>query len=543
MEALIGKKEPTKVKVKVQVHRFHAYVRIGLGGRLAPSTYISTTQACSVGPISTSPPLVNMSGQPTITYLDAFGKRMGVTFMVQSSALSAIAVTSLLGYMAYRQLRRLHVNWFKKGQRYLMQVPDAADSSFLVNLMFAEMLQAIGGLLNLRWVIEGKVTEGSLCTAQGMLKQMGNVGIALTPQLIAAHTFLVIVLEWSIPRIVSRIMISLIWVIIGLIISITTATYEAPYYGNTGLWCWISPKHKYAGIAYEYAFMWFSSFVMLVLYIFIALSLRGVIKRRSVLSPALRMSEETKRWRSVANSMLFYPAVYIFCIFPMSVVRWLKFDDVTVIPDGATIFASIVFSSSGVLNVILYLTTRPNLIKSSSTSPSMAEAHLNNDLPSRGASPIVSIRSATSRTRLNAGGHLPITVDQVIFQDGHPSSLEAGTFNSNRRSFPFQDIRAGSPDRYTPSHHRGGSSPASMSQSLQASPLSFSNSPLQRPSTGDTTMSSHNLYNADPPLSPAGPRPLEPNRLMVPTPESSLGYSQGRGKSTQEVFNPYQAPP
>lgn len=56
-----------------------------------------------------------------------------------------------------------------------------------------------------------------------------------------------------------------------------------------------------------------------------------------------------------------YPAVYIVTVFPLSVVRWMAFTGITV-PFPATCVASVLFSSSGLLNVILFSLTRPGLV-------------------------------------------------------------------------------------------------------------------------------------------------------------------------------------
>ena len=46
---------------------------------------------------------------------------------------------------------------------------------------------------------------------------------------------------------------------------------------------------------------------------------------------------------------------------PVAIVRWMAFNRIRV-PFPATVFASVLFASSGVLNVILYSATRPKLI-------------------------------------------------------------------------------------------------------------------------------------------------------------------------------------
>ena len=46
-------------------------------------------------------------------------------------------------------------------------------------LFVYDFLQAIGGILNIRWAHDGIITRGPYCTAQGIVKQMGALGVAL----------------------------------------------------------------------------------------------------------------------------------------------------------------------------------------------------------------------------------------------------------------------------------------------------------------------------------------------------------------------------
>ncbi len=50
---------------------------------------------------------------------------------------------------------------------------------FFVSLLVANVLQAIGTIINAKWVNDRNVVAGHLCTAQGGIKQAGNVGMAL----------------------------------------------------------------------------------------------------------------------------------------------------------------------------------------------------------------------------------------------------------------------------------------------------------------------------------------------------------------------------
>ena len=42
-----------------------------------------------------------------------------------------------------------------------------------------DFLQAMGGVLDVRWAHNGIVTTGHYCTAQGIIQQIGEVGVAL----------------------------------------------------------------------------------------------------------------------------------------------------------------------------------------------------------------------------------------------------------------------------------------------------------------------------------------------------------------------------
>ncbi len=42
-----------------------------------------------------------------------------------------------------------------------------------------DLVQAIGGILNIRWAHNGVVTTGPYCTAQGLVEQIGDLGVAL----------------------------------------------------------------------------------------------------------------------------------------------------------------------------------------------------------------------------------------------------------------------------------------------------------------------------------------------------------------------------
>ncbi|KAK0470527.1 hypothetical protein IW261DRAFT_1005489 [Armillaria novae-zelandiae] len=269
---------------------------------------------------------------------------------------------------------------------------DASNSVYFISLMFAELIQALGSLLNIRWIIDAEVVEGTLCVAQGILKQIGDVTVALSSLALALHTFNVLVMRWREPPWLSIVIVSLIWIFIALDVGISYVTHPGNYYGNTGYWCWIRDEYGVERIVLEYLWIWIALAVMFIIYGLIALVMRGFIvvdegvhfmthgnRVRQDLTAA--NDEDERQSKAVANLMLIYPVVYAICVTPVTVVRWLSFSDKVYVPSGATFFAGILFSLSGLFNSILYTATRPDLVASTITPLGIPDAKLDDDLP------------------------------------------------------------------------------------------------------------------------------------------------------------------
>jgi len=334
-----------------------------------------------------------------------FGERLGIFIIVESASLSTIAVSLLLTYVAFKSFKRYHTRraarqpmstqWINTWQMAATQIPpehtdDASDSSFFIGLMVAELIQAMGGMLNIQWIIDAAVKEGPLCTTQGILKQLGDMGVAFMSLCIAFQTFSVLVLRWHAPTSASKYIIAAVFLFIALLQSISAATRthsaKGPYYGNTGFWCWIGNNYRTEKIVFEYMWMWLAAFIMLIIYGITALVMRGILtigdesqrngrwrlgwswsgrkRTRQAFLDDENEEKEMRQAKAIANLMLFYPAVYIICVFPVSLARWLDFSG-TNVPPAATIFAGFMFSLSGLLNAILYAITRPDLVRGS----------------------------------------------------------------------------------------------------------------------------------------------------------------------------------
>ena len=64
---------------------------------------------------------------------------------------------------------------------------------------------------------------------------------------------------------------------------------------------------------------------------------------------------------NVTHKLLRYPLAYSLLVLPLSIARWLLFNHKKV-PLAATFFAEVMFNLSGAINVLLFLTVRPQLL-------------------------------------------------------------------------------------------------------------------------------------------------------------------------------------
>ncbi|KIK02188.1 hypothetical protein K443DRAFT_538876 [Laccaria amethystina LaAM-08-1] len=302
----------------------------------------------------------------------SFGERVGLLFTVQAATVTAACNTSILVYVVYKRVRR--------ARRGNILTSDATDSSLFINLMIADQVQAMGNILNIQWIKDAEVTEGSVCSAQAVLKQLGSDAVALTCLAITLQTFFTLILRWNIRRTTSKFTILGIWAFTGLVIGISyAATRTQQYYGPTNYWCFILRSHKTAQLMSQYLYMWSTAIMMIILYGVMFLILHGYVivddgihwyKGKQRVAMDLSIDENTEKIdresKKVAKKLLFYPAVYVVCVTPLSVTRWMYFLGHDVSYELA-LASSTLYALTGFFNLILFSITRPALLSDPST--------------------------------------------------------------------------------------------------------------------------------------------------------------------------------
>ncbi|KZT36757.1 hypothetical protein SISSUDRAFT_922504 [Sistotremastrum suecicum HHB10207 ss-3] len=163
---------------------------------------------------------------------------IGLWFSVAAAILSAVSVLGLLSYIFWQSVQnmsRRHLEDRRKRWCYHLQF-------FVVSLLFSDLLLSIGTGINAVWIHNKGVLEGPLCTTQAILRQTGQLGIALGTLAIAIITWGIIVKQWSTPPThLSHFIVPGIWILSIILSPVQLAIpRQEPFFASTEYWCWIS---------------------------------------------------------------------------------------------------------------------------------------------------------------------------------------------------------------------------------------------------------------------------------------------------------------
>ncbi|KAF9505895.1 hypothetical protein BS47DRAFT_484443 [Hydnum rufescens UP504] len=279
---------------------------------------------------------------------DNFALRAGILLVAEVASVSFIAVTVLFVISIRHAIKhyRLYGGWGAEDS------PLQPVSVLFLIAIFMDSIQAMGNILNARWTFNGKITEGSYCTTQAILKQIGDD--AWFTIAIAVMTFVQTMFPGRLNRSQARrlaiAMIILIFLFLFLMI-IIPATTLPHYYGNTGPWCWITDANREASrlkIASEYAYFWLAAAISFVLY--------GII----VVNWLREATAKGDRRRLRQAISMGYPIAYTVEVFPISLVSISSMECEGPKPQrGFLIPAATCIASSGAVNVLLWLPHRP----------------------------------------------------------------------------------------------------------------------------------------------------------------------------------------
>jgi len=245
----------------------------------------------------------------------------------------------------------------------------------MLSLFLFDLVMALGKVIYIKWIYEGKVYTGVFCSVQGAVQQLGDTGSALATLAIALHTFIVVL--WG-PRrhqyFTAYIVVGLTWLFVGLfiVLTVTLNTHGSNFYETpAGYWCWIGNHYKPEQYAGQGVWVWIAMFISFFTYTPLFFWARGNISVSQTHWWKFRVHRDKdavqyidpdgRKRRSI--EMIVYPLVFATLALPLSVVRWSTgFGSTGHQMPTATFAVEFVYSLSGALNVLLFLFTRQSLL-------------------------------------------------------------------------------------------------------------------------------------------------------------------------------------
>ncbi|KAF5320691.1 hypothetical protein D9619_001330 [Psilocybe cf. subviscida] len=295
------------------------------------------------------------------------GESLGLTAVTASALLSLLAVLYAMSIILrgvvwrFRHVREVRLHIFHQPMDLL-----------IFCLFVADILQATGAVMDIKWIHTGKVEVGTFCNAQGIVQQLGETGVAMTTLLISLFTFFGIWMGKDIRSMaLTSTVVGAVWSFIILMVvlgNVINRGQDVHFQAPTPYWCWISEGYLQWRIWGEYIWFWITLIVSTVIYVPLYFWSRGNIQiddrawwkfsfqraGNSAVDPAL------KGVRRRALIMLIYPLVYCVSILPLSIIRWITFVNKGSESGTATFIILFIYGLSGACNVVLFLTTRPN---------------------------------------------------------------------------------------------------------------------------------------------------------------------------------------
>jgi len=295
---------------------------------------------------------------------------IGLTVVAEAGLVSLVAVS----YVFTIILR--NIGWrIRRASGKALHVFDGPMDLLMFSLFSADVLQAIGAVMSIKWIQDGKVEVGGFCRAQGIVQQLGETGVAMTTLVIAVYTFLGVCLGKdikSMPIWITQMLMAAICLFIMLMITLGNVINRDKHFATpTPYYCWIGADYLHWRIWGEYFWFWITLAVSFVTYIPLYLWVHGNLLfdehtwwKFTLQRVDLNADPERKVIRRRSLVMLAYPIVYCISILPLSIARWTGFIQErghrpNHVPSTATFAVVAIYGLSGACNVVLLLTTRP----------------------------------------------------------------------------------------------------------------------------------------------------------------------------------------
>ncbi|KAJ7669463.1 hypothetical protein DFH06DRAFT_1181260 [Mycena polygramma] len=263
--------------------------------------------------------------------------------------------------------------YFMKSSLRMHNYGNTHINGYFRSLLLANFVQSFGTVMNFKWAAEGGVTSGMFCSAQGGIKQAGNVATALWSFVLALHLFNLLFLRAKSTTAGFWCTIVTGWSVVALVVIIGPTVIQrrdkGPYFGISGAWCWITSHYPREQIFLEYFLEYVSAGLCIILYSSVFLRIRGNLVHQDG-KWKLRLLPRGEAWQlslgrdlidssmlQAARKMMWYPVVYTLLLTPITIARLSQFTGADV-PFWATVVTDVIFNLTGFANVLLLAATR-----------------------------------------------------------------------------------------------------------------------------------------------------------------------------------------
>ncbi|KAK2623835.1 hypothetical protein QTJ16_007016 [Diplocarpon rosae] len=311
--------------------------------------------------------------------------RNGMIVMGVFGLVSTISTLSLIILVTYRM-----VCW-----RKYYDHPIASNQVFILiyNLLLADFQQALSFIISFYWISQNKLEGPSTaCFIQGWLIQIGDVSSGLWVLAIATHTFFGLVYQRTLRHRDFVVAVLLLWTFSLLLTGIGPILSKDEFFVPAGAWCWINEKYEAERLYLHYLWIFIAQLGSLVTYTSIFFSLRSRLATSSTLQNTALSSMSTdtstgphksisttttimstshntfavsrNRIMRTARYMVVYPFAYVFLTLPLAAGRIASMVGRPP-PLAFFLVAGTLMASCGIIDVMLYLSTRKALVRSS----------------------------------------------------------------------------------------------------------------------------------------------------------------------------------
>ncbi|KAG1781588.1 hypothetical protein EV702DRAFT_595550 [Suillus placidus] len=234
---------------------------------------------------------------------------------------------------------------------------------YAASLVLSNVFLTAAGLMEFFWVKQSGIHQGSMCTFQAVLMQIGTWSTCFFSVAIGIHTCNSLVFRLYQISHLSIVVIAFGW-IMSLVIALAPVS-QAGVYSPVTVSCGVTTAYPSKIFGLEAFPVILVSVLSVIIYTPIFLVLRGILHVKGGVKKAqgrccvVTDSEEYHRFMvAVAKTMFWYPIAFVSLLLPITVANMAQFTG-RAIPFGADVFAHVCCFMLGLVNVgLMYNTFR-----------------------------------------------------------------------------------------------------------------------------------------------------------------------------------------